>query len=226
MRLHNRNSLSTTLFTLFTILTLNHVALLVVNATLQPSRNHFLQVRHADPNPNHDHPSRDPFDPPDQPKPKPTPPAELLQHAKEPPQAVSTITITASPTGGNTPAASSSAPSFLNYTIFTSALLNSTNFYRAQHNASSVSWNSTLASFASSYLDGKLGISSSNKKCELTHSRGPYGENLALGCSDVQSCVEMWGNERAKYDFGKGAKFGEDTGHFTQLVWKNTTDVG
>lgn len=37
----------------------------------------------------------------------------------------------------------------------------------------------------------------------------------------------MWGNERAKYDFdGSQAKFGEDTGHFTQLVWKDTTDVG
>lgn len=35
----------------------------------------------------------------------------------------------------------------------------------------------------------------------------------------------MWGNERDKYDFGKG-EFSSETGHFTQLVWKNTTDVG
>jgi hypothetical protein len=35
----------------------------------------------------------------------------------------------------------------------------------------------------------------------------------------------MWGNERDKYDFQK-AEFNKKTGHFTQLVWKGTTDVG
>ncbi|KAH7630030.1 CAP domain-containing protein [Sordaria sp. MPI-SDFR-AT-0083] len=230
----NRNSLSTTTTTtiasLFAVITLNHVVL-IVNATPQPSGNILpqvevkIQIRHH-PDPNQDY------------QPKPTPPAEL-QHAKEP---VSTVTITATPS--DTPAIS--APSFLEPNLFTSALLNSTNFYRAQHNASSVVYNDTLASFASSYLE-KLGLpenppssssSSSSKssasssttttkppKCELIHSNGPYGENLALGCSSASSCVEMWGNERSKYDFS-AAKFGEETGHFTQLVWKNTTDVG
>ncbi|KAK3342607.1 CAP domain-containing protein [Neurospora tetraspora] len=214
MRLHSGNRPTTKLITLFTILTLNHTFL--VHATPQPSRNHLLvEARHPELNPNL--------------QPKPTPPAEL-QHAKEP-ITISTITITATPSG--TPAVS--APSFVDRHLFTSALLNSTNFYRSQHNASSVVYNSTLASFASSYFD-KLGLPanppsssksspSKSTNCELKHSQGPYGENLALGCSDVQSCVEMWGNERAKYDFG-AAKFGEDTGHFTQLVWKNTTDVG
>ncbi|KAK1782336.1 CAP domain-containing protein [Copromyces sp. CBS 386.78] len=230
MHLHSHNSPKTTLITLLTILTLNQVVL--ASATPQPSRNNFLvEARHPDPNSSN-------------PQPKPTPPTELnkiQQHAKEPTTVSTITTITASPSG--TPAIS--APSFLEPKLFTAALLNSTNFYRSQHNASSVVYNSTLASFASAYLE-KLGLpenppsssssssSSASKsgskstpenKCELVHSHGPYGENLALGCSDVSSCVEMWGNERDKYDFS-AAKVGEDTGHFTQLVWKNTTDVG
>ena len=41
----------------------------------------------------------------------------------------------------------------------------------------------------------------------------------------MTATVEAWGNERAKYDFGDEG-FGEDTGHFTQLVWKATRSVG
>ncbi|EGZ68335.1 PR-1-like protein [Neurospora tetrasperma FGSC 2509] len=234
MRFHTITSLSTTFTTIFTILTFNHVLPVQAKPQQQPSKASIFHVRHIDNLNLNTH------------LPKPTPPAKfLLQHAKEPITitiSTITITITATTTPSNTPA-SSSAPSFLNPALFTSALLNSTNFYRAQHNASAVIYNDTLSSFASHYLD-KLGLPSSSSssssssskskskssstttKCELTHSHGPYGENLALGCSDVQSCVEMWGDERAKYDFGSQAKFGEDTGHFTQLVWKDTTDVG
>jgi Cysteine-rich secretory protein family len=38
--------------------------------------------------------------------------------------------------------------------------------------------------------------------------------------------VDAWGDESAKYDFSKPTGFSEQTGHFTQLVWKATTDVG
>ncbi|KAL0943577.1 extracellular scp domain protein [Colletotrichum truncatum] len=101
---------------------------------------------------------------------------------------------------------------------FTSAVLNSTNHYREQHNASDVSWNETLADFAEEYLDGM-------EDCDWEHSDGPYGENLAKGYPNVTRSVEAWGDERDDYDFDD-AEFSEETGHFTQLVWKNTTDVG
>lgn len=35
----------------------------------------------------------------------------------------------------------------------------------------------------------------------------------------------MWGAERTKFDFNNGA-FGMDTGHFTQVVWKESVKVG
>ena len=127
------------------------------------------------------------------------------------PALAAVVTITAAP------AIPSEEPQWNNTEIFTSAILNSTNFYRRQYNASDVEWNKTLASFASSYLD--------DNDCKFAHSGGPYGENLAEGYPNATASVEAWGNEEADYDFGH-PEFSEKTGHFTQLVWKNTTAVG
>ncbi|KAL2682731.1 hypothetical protein Neosp_007186 [[Neocosmospora] mangrovei] len=112
----------------------------------------------------------------------------------------------------------SNEPEWKNDKTFTSALLNSTNFYRDEHNVSSLSWNRTLEEFATDYLDD-------NDDCKFEHSGGPYGENLAIGYLNVTASVEAWGDERDDYDFKKG-EFSKATGHFTQLVWKDTTDVG
>lgn len=115
------------------------------------------------------------------------------------------------------PPVPSNVPEWKDWDVFTSALLNSTNTYRSQHNASDVSWNETLSDFAASYLD--------DGECEFEHSGGPYGENLAIGYANVTVSVEAWGNERDKYDWDE-PEFSKETGHFTQLVWVNTTDVG
>ncbi len=40
-----------------------------------------------------------------------------------------------------------------------------------------------------------------------------------------QDVTDAWYSEIDAYDFGKG-EFSTTTGHFTQLVWKGTTDVG
>ncbi|KAM7190794.1 CAP domain containing protein [Naviculisporaceae sp. PSN 640] len=130
-----------------------------------------------------------------------------------------TIVITKTASSPSPPVTPSTAPEFISTPKFKAAILNSTNTFREQHNASSVAYNNTLAKFASSYL-------SSLSDCEFEHSGGPFGENLAIGCSDtVSGCVELWGNERDMYDFGNPG-FDKATGHFTQLVWKDTTDVG
>lgn len=136
------------------------------------------------------------------------------------PVQVQTVTITAAPTIPST------APQFTDTTKFTSAILNSTNFYRSEHNATAMSWNHTLARYASSYLSS-MGSESpdSGSECDFAHSGGPYGENLALGCNGVTGCVKLWGDEREEYDFNNPG-FSEVTGHFTQLVWKDTATVG
>jgi uncharacterized protein YkwD len=111
----------------------------------------------------------------------------------------------------------SNVPSYTNHQQFQSAILNSTNTYRAEYNASAVSWNTTLANFAAHYLE--------TSNCVFAHSGGPYGENLAEGYANATASVEAWGNEAAKYNFNNPG-FSETTGHFTQLVWQNTTDTG
>lgn len=60
----------------------------------------------------------------------------------------------------------------------------------------------------------------------LTHSQGgPSGENLAAEFENSTLAVDAWAAEESKYNWKK-AKFTHATGHFTQLVWRNTTSVG
>ncbi|KAK3629323.1 hypothetical protein LTR56_018098 [Elasticomyces elasticus] len=98
---------------------------------------------------------------------------------------------------------------------FGAAILNSTNYYRAQHQADALTWDDALASYAQDYAE----------KCAWQHSDGPYGENLAEGYTNPTFAVDAWAGEEQKYNYRK-AKFSESTGHYTQLVWKNTTAVG
>src|ERR1700730_6942197 len=54
-------------------------------------------------------------------------------------------------------------------------ILNSTNFYRYEHNATALTWNSSLASFAQSWAS----------HCQWQHSGGPYSAYLASGYPTV-----------------------------------------
>lgn len=97
-----------------------------------------------------------------------------------------TIWVTASPS------AATAAPQFINNSTFVSAVLNGTNTWRGQFNATPLSWNRTLATFASSYLASFGPVSLENgTECNFSHSGGPYGENIALGCTDVTGCVDL-----------------------------------
>jgi len=113
------------------------------------------------------------------------------------------------------PNPTSTSEQYTSDSVFQSTVLNSTNFYRSEHNATSLTWNSSLSSFALSWA----------QKCQWAHSHGPNGENLAENYENVTDAIDGWGDERGKYDFSHGG-FGEGTGHFTQLVWKATTSVG
>lgn len=71
----------------------------------------------------------------------------------------------------------------------------------------------------------------------MTHSSGPYGENLAGGAGggyDITSAFNSWASEAQYYDWSKpGVLDATDSngnsvamGHFTQVVWKATTQIG
>ncbi|KAI0474137.1 CAP domain-containing protein [Xylariaceae sp. FL0804] len=129
---------------------------------------------------------------------------------------VVTVTAAAAAPSASSSSSSDSSPQYTSDAAFRSAILNSTNTYRAAYNASAVSWNLTLAAYAAAYVGGT---------CDFAHSGGPYGENLAEGYLDAAAAVDAWGNEAGKYRWSSPG-FAEATGHFTQLVWKATTDVG
>merc|ERR1719482_2470273 len=51
------------------------------------------------------------------------------------------------------------------------------------------------------------------------------GENLALGITGA-GAVDMWYDEIKDTNGGKVSSFKHGIGHYTQVVWKETTQVG
>ncbi|KAK3700100.1 hypothetical protein LTR37_016103 [Vermiconidia calcicola] len=98
---------------------------------------------------------------------------------------------------------------------FKAAVLNSTNYFRDQHQVGNLTWDPKLARFARKHA----------QKCVFEHSGGPYGENLANKFPDPTTAIDAWYAEEQDYNYEK-QKFSESAGHHTQLVWKNTTKVG
>jgi len=95
--------------------------------------------------------------------------------------------------------------------------LSAHNSVRAQHGAAALTWNNTLADAAQQWADG----------CKFVHSGGslgPYGENLAAGTGssyDIATAIKSWTDEVSQYDASN-----PQPSHFTQVVWKATTQVG
>lgn len=98
------------------------------------------------------------------------------------------------------------------------------NKYRAKHCAPPLMWSEKLAAVAQSWANQLQ-----TKGCAFGHSPGAkYGENLAagtVGALDPESSVAMWYDEVKLYKFPSGG-FSMETGHFTQVVWTTTREVG
>jgi pathogenesis-related protein 1 len=53
------------------------------------------------------------------------------------------------------------------------------------------------------------------------------GQNIAFGYPTMTDVVNAWYNEVSDYNYVLGAAvFGQTSDHFTQIVWKGTTDIG
>ncbi|CAN6274170.1 unnamed protein product [Urochloa humidicola] len=88
-------------------------------------------------------------------------------------------------------------------------------------------WDERLAGYARRYAAARSG------DCALAHSHGPYGENLFRGSGGAgwtpADVVGAWVWERALYDPRANACRGGAPGacgHYTQVVWRDTTAVG
>lgn len=131
------------------------------------------------------------------------------------------VTKSSSATTSTASTASSSDSSASSLSSFESAILEETNTKRALHSAPALTWNTTLAQYAADYA-------ASNFDCDnvkLVHSGGPYGENLAAGYVGGAAPVDAWYDEISDYDFSNPG-YSSATGHFTQLVWVSTKQMG
>jgi hypothetical protein len=99
------------------------------------------------------------------------------------------------------------------------ALLSLHNNYRGRHCVPPLTWSAELAASAQQWASN----------CSIAHGPRPknkVGENLAWGYQrTAQSVVDAWYKEVKDYSYGSPG-FRSSTGHFTQVVWKGTTQVG
>lgn len=116
---------------------------------------------------------------------------------------------------------SSSLPRSTTSTDFEADILDAHNAKRVLHGVPSLEWNETLVRFAEDYANSSF----SCDNVELIHSGGQYGENLAAGYSGGYDPVEIWYDEIELYDYNNHG-FNETTGHFSQVVWESTSQVG
>lgn len=111
----------------------------------------------------------------------------------------------------------------LNVEQFRKECLDAHNRYRAMHGCPPLKLNAQLDAFAKEWCESLA------KRNKMEHRpNNEYGENLYMAENvDVpgELPVKRWYDEIQQYDFNK-AKFSPNVGHFTQLIWKNTTDVG
>lgn len=133
---------------------------------------------------------------------------------------------------GATAGASGSAESRLE--AWQQAILDNTNLNRGKHcDTPPLAWDAQLAAKAQAYADS----------CPTQHSmrgsafrRSSDGENIAWGQQHAEAAGHDWYEEvngqgpggtysKPPYDFGQ-TTFSREHGHFTQVVWRETTAMG
>lgn len=105
------------------------------------------------------------------------------------------------------------------------AFIKTHNSWRANVGSPDLKWSNELEIFAADWAtkQGKKG-------CKMKHRpHNKYGENLYWSSGlkfSPKLAVDDWGSEIKDY---KGEVFGESkgvVGHYTQVVWRTTTEVG
>ena len=111
------------------------------------------------------------------------------------------------------------------------------NAYRFEVGVSDITWSAKLAAIAQKYAN----VLKNKLKCKMKHSGAEgMGENLYWASplihskkgSSVQQITskqvaDAWGSEKTDYSYASNtcAK-GKVCGHYTQMVWNSTTEVG
>ena len=119
------------------------------------------------------------------------------------------------------------------------AILSIHNRERAEVEVPALSWSNSLAADAQSWADHltTLGLPPNDPNVLAPHApfdmNNPQGENLAWGSKGGFNATigsQSWADEKSNYVKGtpiKEFKKGDPKiGHYTQMVWKDTTQIG
>jgi hypothetical protein len=149
--------------------------------------------------------------------------------------AISTASMALNPgklMGNSTsPRPTSEAETLVAQSSMAEEILEAHNKYRAEVNVAPLTWSNTLASNAQEWANQLASLGGNT----LQHSSNTgEGENLWLGTSGAFSytqMVDMWGSEKQYFIDGtfpdvSSTGSWSDVGHYTQIVWENTTEVG
>lgn len=104
------------------------------------------------------------------------------------------------------------------------------NKFRKQHGCSDLKQNKEINALAQTWADN-LAKSGDLKHSNHSYKGGQLGENVATKWSSVggdytgQEVSDQWYKEKEKFDFAD-PKFTPGTGHFSQIVWKGTKEIG
>lgn len=115
-------------------------------------------------------------------------------------------------------------------------ILNAHNAWRTELGIPPLTWSADLASYAQQWVNEIV----SNRDCQLQHrpqvENDPwqlkFGENIFAGggtnwIPTVLDAVASWGEEKTGFNFDtKECKDGETCGHYTQLIWSSTKQIG
>ncbi len=105
------------------------------------------------------------------------------------------------------------------------------NAERAAVGVASLTWSDSLAEGAQSWADH---LASIDRLEHAGNDINPNGENLAAGSAggftDGQ-LAQLWADEKSYFVYGTFPDVSSDgswasVGHYTQMVWRNTTQVG
>ncbi|XP_010539449.1 PREDICTED: pathogenesis-related protein PR-1-like [Tarenaya hassleriana] len=98
------------------------------------------------------------------------------------------------------------------------------NAVRAQLGLQPMVWDGQLEGYATWWANQR------RYDCALTHSTGPYGENLFWGSGSdwtPAQAVQTWTVEGKFYNYyDNSCGGGEMCGHYTQIVWRDTKRLG
>ena len=107
--------------------------------------------------------------------------------------------------------------------VFGKSLLAANNRLRAKHGAPPLKWSPVAASRAKEWATH---LAQSGTLQHVNHKG--MGQNLAHSIGRVftaDEVADMWYEEIASYDYNR-PQFSSNTGHFTQMVWAASNEMG